>query len=563
MPSFFITKIPQYDPELDTIEDLVSRTIQLTNKNFDTLKRLLYGQLDNVNIRSGGIFLEDLTGGLMPIAPDNLVQGLNLTPQFMGYFDGDNWTTYINDQGDFYFKGDDDNYLIWDGNTLDIKGTLNAVTGTFDVLGAGTFPDGSRILLGEVAGEPKIELYDGEDNLRFTIEKDRINFITDRGQLAGFIQGIHMETEEVPSFLPAVNSPVFMVESPEYIMLNAIADTPVGWESPGDPPFDTQESFTKQARVSASVAPRIDETYPGSCYIFMEAVNLSDPFLPLTFSQVVLDHTGIDLFCGWGSVKMYQRLFISSPFYEQHIQLKRDSNEHPSNPQEKVGTLKITLDNDYDRADIVLEDDTSELMIWKDTDPLMVIDEDELFVWGNLSASGSKPAVVDTENYGRRKLYAVEAPDVRFCDVIETELTGGTNHIEIDPMFSETIGDYIVHTSLNGPGYVIINSKEKTGFTVNYSEKAKCKATFLVYGLRLGYEEVYMEEKEEPKSVKERSSTRETTGERRLADLHPVTKDRLFDSRAGVGSGEDTRATGQVTREESLISKPLRVGKED
>src|SRR5690606_10965671 len=55
-----------------------------------------------------------------------------------------------------------------------------------------------------------------------------------------------------------------------------------------------------------------------------------------------------------------------------------------------------------------------------------------LHVIGNFTASGTKSAIVETESYGMRKLYAIEAPDVRFMDVIKIDIEG-EQWVEINP----------------------------------------------------------------------------------------------------------------------------------
>jgi len=55
MPSFLIKKIPRSHPEHEEIYEAVDRVINDSNKNFDKVKRLLYGNLDFVNMQERGI----------------------------------------------------------------------------------------------------------------------------------------------------------------------------------------------------------------------------------------------------------------------------------------------------------------------------------------------------------------------------------------------------------------------------------------------------------------------------------------------------------------------------
>jgi len=63
----------------------------------------------------------------------------------------------------------------------------------------------------------------------------------------------------------------------------------------------------------------------------------------------------------------------------------------------------------------------------------------------DLIVTGAKSAVVSTENYGQRRLYAVEAPDVRFSDEGMAHLQDAQARVQLDPIFLETIeGDYLI-----------------------------------------------------------------------------------------------------------------------
>jgi hypothetical protein len=57
---------------------------------------------------------------------------------------------------------------------------------------------------------------------------------------------------------------------------------------------------------------------------------------------------------------------------------------------------------------------------------------------GNFVATGTKNAIVATSQ-GNRKLYVQESPEVWFEDFGEGQLKGGTAHIDLDPLFLETL----------------------------------------------------------------------------------------------------------------------------
>lgn len=56
------------------------------------------------------------------ITTDVLFKGLNVTPTRIGFYDGSAWVSYFESTGYFFFKGDDRNYVSWDGSILRIEG---------------------------------------------------------------------------------------------------------------------------------------------------------------------------------------------------------------------------------------------------------------------------------------------------------------------------------------------------------------------------------------------------------------------------------------------------------
>lgn len=58
------------------------------------------------------------------------VSGLYLGSDFLGYFDGTNWKTYMDNTGKFYLGGTSGS-LRWDGSSLVVSGTINATAGYF------------------------------------------------------------------------------------------------------------------------------------------------------------------------------------------------------------------------------------------------------------------------------------------------------------------------------------------------------------------------------------------------------------------------------------------------
>jgi len=362
MPSFHLPKIPLYDPMVDTVDSAIQRLSLLTNKNFDIVRRLMYGQLDSVNIRSGGILLSDLTGGLLPQNPESLGPGLNLTADYMGYFDGEEWQAFIDGEGRFFFGGDDENYLQWDGETMFVRGYLDAVIGTFEVIGAGSFPDGSKILLGKVDDEPLIEMYDADDTLRVRLEKDRLafytEFIPEEGEdpemdsvYAGMVKGLYWRPE------PDQIIPEVRIETPQYSHL-----------------ITTNPSYLGKYGRIATIASDYE------VFVRMVASNRwdteGDVNLPNLFSLLQLDEDAtleslygdINLTCG-GSVFVPQALVLNSENADDHLIISRYYED-----EEETFTMKVTHEVLNKAAVFVLEDDAEKFNFYIGTTPLMQID---------------------------------------------------------------------------------------------------------------------------------------------------------------------------------------------
>lgn len=98
--------------------------------------------------------------------------------------------------------------------------------------------------------------------------------------------------------------------------------------------------------------------------------------------------------------------------------------------------------------------------------------------------------------YGQRKLYAVEAPDVRFSDEGMVHLQGGMARVELDPVFLETIeGKYLVHVTPYGDASLYVAEIGQGYFVV----KARAGDPDVAFAWRLsatrkGYAGVRLEE---------------------------------------------------------------------
>ena len=114
---------------------------------------------------------------------------------------------------------------------------------------------------------------------------------------------------------------------------------------------------------------------------------------------------------------------------------------------------------------------------------------------GNQTVTGTKSAVVKTQDYGTRTLYAVESPENWFQDFGTGQLTDGTAVITIDPVFAETVNladDYHVFFTPMGDCALYVTDKTPTTFTVKALGGQTCSIAFdyNIVAKRLGYETV-------------------------------------------------------------------------
>jgi len=122
---------------------------------------------------------------------------------------------------------------------------------------------------------------------------------------------------------------------------------------------------------------------------------------------------------------------------------------------------------------------------------------------GDLTCTGAKNAVVETTDYGTRKLYAVESPEVWFEDFGTASLVDGEATVAFDPIFAETVNlevDYhaFVTPLSQEPVLLFVTAKSAAGFTVQGvtldGQPAQCSFDYRVAAKRLGYEDVRLEE---------------------------------------------------------------------
>jgi hypothetical protein len=117
---------------------------------------------------------------------------------------------------------------------------------------------------------------------------------------------------------------------------------------------------------------------------------------------------------------------------------------------------------------------------------------------GNMTAAGTKSAVVETETHGRRLLYAMESPQNWFEDFGGGQLKDGQATIAFEPIFAETVNlaePYRVFLTPLGDCPLYVAEKTPASFTVRAIGGQPCDIAFdyRVVALRKGYENLRLE----------------------------------------------------------------------
>jgi hypothetical protein len=114
---------------------------------------------------------------------------------------------------------------------------------------------------------------------------------------------------------------------------------------------------------------------------------------------------------------------------------------------------------------------------------------------GNMTARGSKSAVVDAGVYGPRKLYAVEATENWFEDFGEVTVRDAT-YVVIDPIFRQTIadGEYSVFLTPQDWGSAHVFGKSAAGFAIGVSgADHPIVVAYRIVAHRRGYQDLRLE----------------------------------------------------------------------
>jgi len=125
---------------------------------------------------------------------------------------------------------------------------------------------------------------------------------------------------------------------------------------------------------------------------------------------------------------------------------------------------------------------------------------------GGLAGTGTKSAIVETQDYGWRHLYAVESPQNWFEDFGQATLAAGEAVVPIEPIFAQTVNleeTYHVFLTPLGQCALYVAEKSSGSFTVRALEGAGCEITFdyRIIAPRLDYEDLRLKPAQDPEEV--------------------------------------------------------------
>ncbi len=117
---------------------------------------------------------------------------------------------------------------------------------------------------------------------------------------------------------------------------------------------------------------------------------------------------------------------------------------------------------------------------------------------GDMTAIGTKSAAVNTQDYGMRRLYALESPQNWFEDFGSAQLVDGAVIVAIEPVFAQTVNlneEYHVFLTPLGDCPLYVAGKTPQGFIVQAMDGRACSIAFdyRIVARRLGYEQLRLE----------------------------------------------------------------------
>ena len=123
---------------------------------------------------------------------------------------------------------------------------------------------------------------------------------------------------------------------------------------------------------------------------------------------------------------------------------------------------------------------------------------------GNTWSAGVKAALVNTEEYGERMLYAMESPEVWFEDFGAAQLVNGQVTVTIEPLFLQTINTdvpyHVFVTPLGDCNSLYVTNKTATSFEVRELGGGTANIVFdyRIVAKRLGFEDLRLEPLDQP-----------------------------------------------------------------
>lgn len=118
----------------------------------------------------------------------------------------------------------------------------------------------------------------------------------------------------------------------------------------------------------------------------------------------------------------------------------------------------------------------------------------KLYVVGNFIVTGTKSAVVTTNSYGGRQLYAMESPENWFEDFGGGQIVQGRATVKLDPIFAETVSTQVeYHVFLTPRGDcngLFVANQSASGFEVRELQHGTSTIEFdyRIVAKRKGYE---------------------------------------------------------------------------
>ena len=130
-----------------------------------------------------------------------------------------------------------------------------------------------------------------------------------------------------------------------------------------------------------------------------------------------------------------------------------------------------------------------------------------VYYLGGLAGTGTKSAVVETQDYGWRLLYAVESPQNWFEDFGRATLAAGEAVVPIEPIFAQTVNlalpYHVFLTALDGFCSLYVTEQTASSFTVRAQEGPDCEIAFhyRIIAPRLDYEDLRLKPAQDPQEV--------------------------------------------------------------